>query len=298
MEPLSRIKCYPLRTTKPMWNIPLVTKHVCNENCSVVVSSSSNGGRLEFSENADFVDGRCGEYGNLVYTPVPIASFTLASSHLFYKDLKVIPDSTFKVYIYYPLSNVMEATILSPSTNGFTLGNLLQAIKMLYEFIYQEEENTADAFVFHLKKRCTDCGNMDLVKHVKTLREEEVEAVSEETCAICFEVYKESSKSVVKLCCGHHFHGECMKIWSEKSCTCPVCRSGVYRCDRCDGKGIIYYTYTGAVIPLEDRLSNNLLRNSSNGIFGIHTYGIEDLVIEKLFYDRTSRRLFVDVSNF
>lgn len=43
-----------------------------------------------------------------------------------------------------------------------------------------------------------------------------------ETCAICLEDVKNSSK---RLNCGHSFHVDCILRWYETSNECPVCRS-------------------------------------------------------------------------
>lgn len=42
-------------------------------------------------------------------------------------------------------------------------------------------------------------------------------------CAICLEDYKEGS-IVVKLPCGHDFHGVCINQWSQIKHLCPICR--------------------------------------------------------------------------
>lgn len=290
--PATVYRSYPIRLSRNKWNILLLTYHICNEDCSVLVTQNSQGG-YSFIENEKYINGRCPEYGLLIPSPVPISNFNPDTCLLHNKDQKVIPDNAFRVYIYYPLSRVMEGVIHSPSSNGFTLKELIQSIKTLYQFIYDEEERTSDSQVFRLKKNCNNCGNKNLDE---TFSISEVEDKSE-NCSICYDNF-ETDPSNAKLKCKHEFHLSCIKTWLEKSGTCPICRAGVYECSDCDGKGIVYYNYTGVVIPLEDRIQNGLYRNPTNGVFGIHTYDLSELIIEGISYDRLNRRLFVDVANF
>lgn len=290
MTVLSR--SYPMRLTRNKWNILLLSYHICNENCSILVLPD-NEGRITLTENLNYRNGRCPEYGLLIPTPIPIHNYNPDLCSLYNKDEKVIPDNTFRVYIYYPLLHVMEAIIQSPSSDGFTLSELLKSIRSLYEFIYEEEERTSEEQTFKLKKKCNICGNKSLFESL--IIENKLENKTD-NCSICFDNF-ETESDVAKLKCNHEFHPDCIKIWLQKSGTCPMCRSGVYECTDCDGKGVIFYNYTGVVIPLEDRVENGLARNPTNGVFGIHTYDLNELVIERFFYDRLNKRLFVDVSN-
>ena len=46
-------------------------------------------------------------------------------------------------------------------------------------------------------------------------------------CHICLMEYnnnKNGTEKVTTLPCGHYFHSKCLKEWSEKSKTCPMCR--------------------------------------------------------------------------
>ena len=112
-------------------------------------------------------------------------------------------------------------------------------------------------------------------------------------CSICYENI--STSESVKLKCNHIFHKECMEQWVKKSGTCPLCRYNIFLCDKCSGGGIVYYQYTGIVIPLEER-GSIMNRNQSNGIFGIHSYDFEDLVLNSMYYDNKHKKLFIDIS--
>lgn len=40
-------------------------------------------------------------------------------------------------------------------------------------------------------------------------------------CSICLEEFKNNS---IKICCGHHYHSECILKWFDKDRSCPNCR--------------------------------------------------------------------------
>ena len=117
---------------------------------------------------------------------------------------------------------------------------------------------------------------------------------SEDICSICHDEMNDE-KMVEKLSkCKHKFHKNCIKTWLNKAGTCPICRSNVFECKTCDGSGIISYQYTGTVIPMNER-GTNMNRNRTNGVFGIHSCDLEDLVLESLKYDRIKKRLDINI---
>jgi hypothetical protein len=250
-------------------------------------------------ENPNYNNGKCNFSEKLEKTYIRLYNFNInhpcgESGPLYFSDTKVIPDNRFKLFIYYPLSSVFEVVIETPSPDGFTLKELIYSIKNLYEFIYTEEERTAEPRIYQLKKLCVNCGNQNLSKYVKDTK---VENTKEDCCICCsnYEENVENENNAVKLKCNHIFHSSCIKNWLKKSGTCPICRSNIFECENCDGTGIIYYNFTGIVIPLEER-GNLLNRNQTNGIFGIHSYDLEDLFIENLFYDNVKKQLYMDIS--
>ena len=298
MSNISRV--YPIRTTRRRWNIPLFSYHKCTNDCNIIVVSD-NSNQYVLLENPDYKNGKCSEYNKIKKTPIRIATFDINNpltdiGELYNPDEKVICDNSFILSIYFPLSYVFEVVISTPSiNNGFTLKELIYSIKNLYEYIYDEEERTASPQIYQLKKFCTNCGNKDLSGFIKDVK---LEKELEEECSICYSNYNiediEDEKPVC-LKCSHIFHNKCIKTWLENKGTCPICRHNIFECKSCDGTGIIYYTFSGAVLPIEER-GGILARNHSNGHFGIHTYDFEDLLIENLHYDRTKRRLYMELS--
>jgi hypothetical protein len=297
-------RVYPIRTTRKYWSIPLFCYHICNENCNILIVSN-NSNQYVLIDNPNYYDGKCSYNDRLKKTTIKISTFDITNPYgdsgaLYNPDEKVITDNTFKVSIYFPLSYVFEVLISTPKTNnGFTLKELIYSIKNLYEFIYEEELRTASPQIFNLKKFCTTCGNKDLSKFIEKIYTYEPSKLDD--CSICCSSYNTITESdleknyPIKLKCSHVFHDNCIKTWLEKSGTCPMCRYNIFECKNCDGSGIIYYNFTGVVIPVEER-GVNINRNISNGVFGIHTFDFEDLVIEKLFYNKTEKRLYVDIS--
>ena len=198
-------------------------------------------------------------------------------------DMIVIPDKSFKITINYPLSYLFEIIITTDSEYGCMLKDLIRYIKILYKFIYEEEERTATPQLFKLKKYCVTCGNKDFNRYIK-----QIDSI-EGDCCICYNEYKTDEK-IGELQCKHTFHNMCIKTWFSKTGTCPICRNNAFECKECDGSGIVPYEFNGIVIPFNER-GINFNRNPTNGIFGIYNYDLEDLLIESLQYDKIKKEL-------
>jgi len=275
---------------------------MCNENCNILIVGN-NLDQYVLLENPDYIDGKCSLYNKLSPTNINISTFNINNpqgdmGELYNYNTKVILDNSFVVSVYFPLSNVFEVIISTPNENeGFTLKELLYSIKNLYELIYEGEEETATPQIYNLKKFCTTCGNKDLSKYIIDIDINNTEELDE--CCICFSneyenIVSENNYRPIKLKCKHTYHDNCIRTWLKTSGTCPICRNNIFECNNCDGSGVIYYSFTGTVIPLEER-GNILNRNHSNGIFGIHSYDLEDLIINDLFYDRIKKRLYMSI---
>jgi len=292
------IRVYPIRTTRKKWKIPLYCYHNCSENCNILLVNDNENNDYVLLENPDYNNGKCSLSQKLQKTFVPISTFNINeplgdNGPLYNSDEIVIPDNAFKVFFYYPLSYVFEIIVESPSARGFTLKQLIYSIKNLYEFIYMEEERTATPQIYQLKKICTSCGNQNLSEYIKNITEDFDKT---DNCCICYNDYNDSENIAVKLKCNHIFHDNCIKKWLKNSGTCPICRANIFECKNCDGSGIIYYNFTGIVIPIEER-GTFLNRNQTYGVFGIHSYDLEDLLIENLFYDNEKKQLYMNITS-
>lgn len=296
MNTSSIVRVYPIRRSKTEWDVPLHCYHICTPRCAkMYVRDRSDLNTLIYIlvDNPNYVDNVCPRTNQLERTFIRLSAFDIenpsgSTGPLYDPDMIVIPDSVFSVTLTYPLSYSVEVLIRSPTSNGFKLSELVYSIKMLYQYIYQEEERTSTSRSYNLKKECKKC-----VDRKKTLSLKTYSPKSEDECSICYNGY---TKSGSQLLCGHFYHEQCILTWLETSNTCPLCRSLVSECDECNGTGIIYYNYNGVVIPLEYR-GSILNRNTTDGVFGIFGHDFDDLVINYMHYNRVDKRLTVYIES-
>lgn len=196
----------------------------------------------------------------------------------------VIQDNFFDVVIFFPLSMVFKVTF--HGSEPFTRKNILHSIKILYDYIYKEEERTATVQEFKLKKICSSCHLTKLDDFLKENSDKTIE------CSICYD--STLNDKFVSLDCNHTFHENCIQTWSRTSATCPICRYNIFMCMKCNGSGIIYYGFTGISVPSTHR--NHDLRNQSNGIFGIHSYDFNELFIDEMIYNNVDKKLYLNVT--
>jgi len=287
------LRTYPTRTSRNKWEIKLLSQHKCDESCNIRFENDINfPEQILVTNNPEFIDNKCEIYNKIEKTFIRFAYFNCNTSQLndneilYGGDIIVIPDKVFTLTVDFPLSYFFEI-IVRTNNNGFTLKQLISYIKTLYEYIYNEEERTSTPHIYNLKKFCASCGNKDFHKYIENIDKNNGE------CSICFNNY-EDDNNIGKLKCGHIFHNSCIKKWFVTSGTCPICRSNVFECENCDGNGIIYYQFTGTIIPIEQRGISSY-RNQTNGIFGIYDHDIEDLILDKMVYDRKKKKLYINI---
>lgn len=290
---MSRV--YPLRLTRKKWDIRLFCRHICSENCNItLVNNNETDNQILIVNNPEYIDGKCENNSKIIKTLIRLSHFNIdnnsidENSELYEPDLKVIPDNSFTVSLYFPFSYVFEIVMISNTNCGFTLKELINSIKILYQYMYEEEERTSTPRTYNLQRYCETCINKDINKHSNIVK------VCNDQCSICCNDFLEDGEKILELNCKHMFHENCIKDWFKCSGTCPICRYNVFNCSDCDGSGIIKYQFTGIVIPISQR-GMNLNRNITNGIFGIRDYDFEDLFIENLMYDRVKRRLYINI---
>ena len=288
-------RIYPTRTTRNNWGIKFYSHHICNESCDIIMEiDEDDEQQLIIKHNPTYKNGKCDLYNQIVKTSIRLSSFDKNIPEGVYGKLydphqKVISDNSFTVSIFYPLSHVFEIKI--NSENGFTLTELIYSIKVLYEYIYKEEERTSTPQIYNLKKVCSSCGINDLSKYVDEIKPED----KIDECVICCNDYLDDIDGC-KLKCKHVFHNSCINRWIASSKTCPICRYNIFMCNKCEGRGLIYYQFTGVVIPLENR-GTMLNRNCTNGIFGIYGYDLDDLLLNDMYYDRIKKKLFINITS-
>lgn len=263
---------YPLRLSRNYWRIPLYTLHQCSHECE-----------------ADCPDHDC-----LISTVVKLSDYELEfpqtqDGPLYDPDLLVIPDLTFTVLITFPFTRPAEIP-LSVSEPP-RLDELLSYIKYIYMSIYDVEERTSTPTTFYVTNPCS-CQNEPPAASSSvdpTSLDTSPSEVGEDNdvCSICHE---ELSQQVITTDCSHSFHKRCLTNWSKVKNTCPLCR--VLLCSRCDADRNIITAQEHVVLPPELR-SISEFRNSTNGIYGIHTCDVENIIITDLYYNRLTKTLQV-----
>jgi hypothetical protein len=241
-------------------------------------------------ENPDYKDGKCPYSMKLNTSSVHINNFnkndpnTIDGELLFYNNI-VIPDTEIYLNISFPLKDPKRIKIKSNNSLGFSLTDLLNKIKSVYKWIYEEEENTCNIKRFDIIEQC-DCSYEIDITEMTEIREKINE--NDEKCSICLENIE---NQVSKTKCNHFFHKNCIFEWiNNNKNTCPLCRKNILKCLNNCKNGLIYKEYIGKVIPKNMR--GILSRNITDGIFGIYGYDIEDLFIDEMIYNSKTKVLY------
>ena len=263
-----------IRFSSQAWVIPLMREHKCD-----ILN-----------------DGECSISNTIEHALVPLNDFDLTNDDILYLDDVVIQDSEYTIEINKPLN---EAVSFVVHKNGeTTLRELIWLISRLYKDIYRIEENTASTQRVRLEYKCRSCTDAIAVMN-------EIEG-SDERCSICFEPLTEG---VIETKCSHSFHSKCLTEWTRvsKPPSCPMCRARLARCDVCQDSGFIVETRTFIEIPIDlapvmavrERLhiENIRVRNTTDGVYGIHTYFLYQLLLSGLQYNRMTRTVSMTITS-
>lgn len=287
------IRNYPIRFNKNNWKIKFYTYHKCDERCQFsVVPLADSPIFYTLIPNTKYDGIRCQKMGDLERSTIHLDTFDKDNPETSYGPLEksneiIIPDTTISVIIDYPLLHRAETVITSRDERGFNIKELIYNIKQIYRYIYREEERTANPLTYQLSKFCEKC----MVKNGSEDIETKENPPDEEDCSICCDNFKTSDCSILK--CRHIFHKKCIENWFDYSSKCPLCRENNNNCQECNGTYIVYYDYHGVVIPVQQR-GLIMMRNNTDGIFGIQGYDLEDLLIKSLEYDRKRKQLRIE----
>lgn len=296
------VRVYPIRTTRKNWKIPIFGYHKCSESCSVNINIDGND-EIIVQANPSYKNGICSDENNLERSQVRICDFDpdnpfSITGPLYESNVQIIPDSYFKITFTFPLSTTLDVTIRkTPSSynisQGFILSEVLFLIRKFYEFIYIEEERTSTEQNYQIEKQCPSaCYTNNRSEYIMDIEN----PIENNNCCICYASYCGDNRAV-KLRCDHIFHRSCIDRWLNTSTTCPLCRCIVYSCDSCDGSGVIRFSFSGTVIPREER-GIVMNRNTTNGIFGIFDFDLEDLTIDDLEYNRVNKVLKMNIGRY
>lgn len=290
---MKNTRIYPLRTSSALWKIKLYSKHICNDMCKFAYlqeNLSDTTSIMFIIQNPDYKEGKCPYSMKLNTSSIHIKDFdkknpnTIDGELLFYNSI-VIPDTEITINISFPLKDPKNIRITSDDSLGFSLTSLLNKIKNVYKWIYQEEENTCTIKTFEIIEQC-NCS----YKYIdNTDNIEDINLKEEEKCSICLENL--DNIDIKKTTCNHFFHKQCIYEWiNNNKNTCPLCRENILQCSNNCNNGFLFKKYTGKIIPKDMR--GILSRNSTDGMFQIYGYDYEDLFIDEMLYNRTTKILY------
>lgn len=276
------------------WKIPLYCHHDCTELCanSIVIENDE----ISFGVNPNYNEdtGQCDYYNKLFPTNIHIASFDVSYptgyyGKLYSPDLVVIPDHTFTIIAYFPFSDIVETVV--HYTKSTTLRELLSLVRNIYENMYEEEERTATAEPFSITQDC-ECISMDLEGIIDSC-EVEYDDKDDTSCSIC---YATLDTSVVNMKCNHVFHKKCIMDWINKGNgnSCPLCRCAFNTCTTCDNTRVVSTVQDYIVLPPHLREFPQY-RNTTNGVYGIHTCDLQSLYISNMIYNRVCKLLQLSI---
>lgn len=303
------LRVYPIRMTRKQWHIGLYTIHDCTQGCnySLVKHKKKHTYKFKLKVINDANDHQnCSRNKNIEHTIVSINNFDVHNpmgifGKLHLADNIVIPHNEFTMILRFPFCTKLKITVNEPLGDGFTLKEVLYAIKLSYQDIYETEEQTATQNTYVLFKECLECN------HIKIKQSLQNNSIVDDknnnfTCSICkdnvapiSEDVTNQSTSIIKLDnCRHIFHEYCMHKWIDANGkTCPLCRNTLFECSQCDGSGYKTIYHEGVVPPIEYRGITPRLH--TDGIYGIYDYYLEDLYVNGLKYNSEKRELFVNI---
>lgn len=252
-----------IRFNSQVWLIPLMRKHECNGIT------------------------KCKKLNTVEDAQISLDDFDMTRDDILYLDDIVIQDAEYTIKLDKPLRNAVYFVI--HKIGGTKLRELIWLISRLYKTIYQIEARTTPTSNITLDYTCLSCDDTPIeLKDVQG---------SDDSCSICFE---QLTESVVQTPCSHSFHSKCINEWIRVSsrATCPMCRSTLRMCQHCDNTGFFTYTETFTEVPIElsRMLTGMVVRNTTDGVYGIHTYFFNQLILHGLQYNRTTKTVSMSIT--
>ena len=302
-------RIYPIRFTRKSWHIGLYSLHNCAHRCNYnVVRDKKNKKFIIKEKNTSNGDNVCNKKNQIENTIISINNYDinnpkgLFGNKLYLANQIVIPRKEFYIILDFPIKKKLKIKITEPLGEGFTLKEVLYAIQISYKNIYRVEEETSTRQQYLIIANCDECKTINLKKTlVPVLNNErsnnertnnERSNNEENICCICQDKIDYNQNIVKTNNCIHEFHKECMEDWiTNGGKNCPICRKNIKNCDTCKGYGYHTIFYEGSVLPIEYR--NNEPRISTDGVYGIYDYYLEDLYIHLLKFNNLTGELNV-----
>jgi len=167
--------------------------------------------------------------------------------------------------------------------NEPTLSQFVGILKKIYKHIYDKEYETCTPIKYTFIENCSKC-NIGYIQNLIANKN----IINNNECVICLEDDKQS----IELDCKHTMHIECLNKWiAQNNNTCPMCRDYINKCCECDGLLQIEKEFTNKVIPPEHRSSFH--RNTTDGTFGIFSMDLENLYINRIFYNKDNNKVYL-----
>lgn len=299
---------YPIRFSRSAWSIPIYVRY----------------------RNCDYIRAICGiapKDGDIVNSPIRVLDieeepglYTLDKL-----DEPVIPPCVFRVVFDFPLTRPF-VDVVQHSHAYVTRGELLAYISRKYKAVYAQELLTSSPIEYTIHSECLDCLGcapetmpldefdplarnpsgcvLDSLQHrpaidvLDPLRNgSETHSRNPKGCVLDCSICKDDSNTseACKLTCGHMYHKSCILTWFETGKdTCPVCRASAVGCSTCKGSRAVAMTRSAIVIPFEDR-DGSMNRNTTNGVYGIHTKDLETLIIQGMVFDKSTNTLKLEI---
>lgn len=287
------MRIYPIRTSKRFWTIPLYSHHECTDWCQFNLTFQQHEPMFQINEQYDAETKQCVNYNRLERCTINILNYNMLfpkaiEGNIYNPDMIVIPETSFKMILYFPFRDQVDIDIQTP--NEPTLRVLLELVRQVYVYAYEKEEETSPPSVFDIRESCP-CILERATFNKQHMLDEKEKPVSDglDPCSICYEPFTDKA---VELECKHIFHKSCLQHWIDVGDSCPLCRTPFFTCTRCNNERFIEYRREYVVIPQHLR-TESVYRNTTNGVFGIHTCDLENLFISEMFYNSERKVLQV-----
>ena len=236
------IRVYPIRMTRKEWHIGLYTVHSCIRGCNHQLIKDRRRKKYKCTIRQVSQNSSCTRKNNIENTIVSINDFDIRNPCGIFGELHlanniVIPHTEFTMILQYPFSTKLKITVNDPLGNGFTLKEVLYAIKLSYQDIYETEERTSSNHMYILIRECTKCNIINVKRRIKEnqssnglvdliLNHDNHDNHDSHECSICKDYLVDNSSSlsttdgggIIKLRgCGHIFHENCIDRWIESN---------------------------------------------------------------------------------